>query len=226
MTDAPVICVDGPAGVGKGTLCNKLAQHFGFALLDSGSLYRLTALKVLRSGLATDAGEAEPGKVAARLDVRFVLDGQGGMRIELDGEDVTSAIREEAVSEAASKISAVPAVRAALLQRQRDFAQPPGLVADGRDMGTVVFPDAPAKLFLTADAEERARRRTLQLSESGENAIFDRIYRDILARDERDASRKVAPLKPAEDATVIDTTALSIDEVVAQAIAICDAKMT
>lgn len=226
MIDAPVICVDGPAGVGKGTLCNKLAQHFGFALLDSGSLYRLTALKVLRSGMATNAGEAELGNVAARLDVRFVLAAQDGMRIELDGEDVTGAIREEAVSEAASKISAVPAVRAALLQRQRDFAQPPGLVADGRDMGTVVFPNAPAKLFLTADAEERARRRTLQLSESGENAIFERIYRDILARDKRDASREVAPLKPAGDATVIDTTALSINEVVAQAIAICDAKMT
>ena len=142
------------------------------------------------------------------------------------GHTLATAIRDETVSQAASKVAAKPAVRSALLQRQRDFAQPPGLVADGRDMGTVVFPDAPVKLFLTADAEERAKRRTLQLSESGENAIFERIYRDILARDERDASREVAPLKPAEDATVIDTTALSIDEVVAQAIAICDAKMT
>ena len=224
MADAPVICVDGPAGVGKGTLCSSLASHYDFALLDSGSLYRLTALKVLRSELPTNAEDAALGDVAARLDVRFVLAGQGGTRIELEGDDVTTAIREEAVSEAASKISAVPAVRAALLQRQRDFAQPPGLVADGRDMGTVVFPDAPAKLFLTADAKERAKRRTLQLSESGENAIFERIHRDILARDERDASRKVAPLKPADDAVVIDTTSLSIDEVVAQAIAICDKK--
>lgn len=226
MSTCTVICVDGPSGVGKGTLSKALADHYRFELLDSGSLYRLTALQVLRDDIDPDGDEAVLGSLAQNLDVKFVLDGQGGMRIELEGLNVTTAIRDETVSQAASKVAAKPAVRSALLQRQRDFAQPPGLVADGRDMGTVVFPDAPVKLFLTADAEERAKRRTLQLSESGENAIFERIYRDILARDERDASREVAPLKPAEDATVIDTTALSIDEVVAQAIAICDAKMT
>lgn len=219
MINAPVICVDGPAGVGKGTLCRALASHFGYALLDSGSLYRLTALQALRSN-AVEGSAEQLGALAAQLDVQFQLDA-GGTRIVLDGEDVTTTIREEAVGDAASKVSAVPTVREALLQRQRDFAQPPGLVADGRDMGTVVFPQAPAKLFLTADAAERARRRTLQLSEAGENAIFDRIHSDILARDARDASRKVAPLKPADDAVVIDTTSLSIDEVVAQAIAIC-----
>lgn len=226
MSHCTVICVDGPSGVGKGTLSKALADHYGFDLLDSGSLYRLTALQALRDGLDPDGDDAVLGPLAQTLDVKFVLDGRGGVRIELEGLNVTTAIRDETVSQAASKVAAKPAVRSALLQRQRDFAQPPGLVADGRDMGTVVFPDAPAKLFLTADAEERAKRRTLQLSESGENAIFDRIYRDILARDERDASREVAPLKPAEDATVIDTTSLSIDEVVAQAIAICDAKLT
>ena len=226
MSTCTVICVDGPSGVGKGTLSKALADHYRFELLDSGSLYRLTALQVLRDDIDPDGDEAVLGSLAQNLDVKFVLDGQGGMRIELEGLNVTTAIRDETVSQAASKVAAKPAVRSALLQRQRDFAQPPGLVADGRDMGTVVFPDAPVKLFLTADAEERAKRRTLQLSESGENAIFERIYRDILALDERDASREVAPLKPAEDATVIDTTALSIDEVVAQAIAICDAKMT
>lgn len=221
MSDTPVICIDGPSGVGKGTLCRALASHYGFHLLDSGSLYRLTALKALRDGVDPDADEAVLAPLAANLDVRFVVIGDDA-RIELEGLNVTTAIRDEAVSQAASQVATKPAVRDALLQRQRDFAQPPGLVADGRDMGTVVFPDAPVKLFLVADAEERARRRTEQLSQSGENAIFDRIYADILARDQRDASRTVAPLKPADDAHVIDTTTLSIDDVVAQAKRLCD----
>ena len=200
-----VIAVDGPAASGKGTIAVGVARELGWRYLDSGSLYRLVALKALRAGLAFDA--AEPlATAAATLDVAF--DG-GGVRF--DGQDATEGIRSEAVSAGASQVAVHPAVRAALLARQRAFRQPPGLVADGRDMGTVVFPDALVKVFLTATADERARRRYKQLIAKGISVTLDSLLRDIQERDARDSARATAPLKPAADATILDTTDLTID---------------
>lgn len=209
---SPVITVDGPSGVGKGTLCQWLATRLGWPLLDSGALYRLTALAALRRNLILDD---EPGiaPVAAGLSVTFTPGDDGALQIVLDGEDVSTAIRCEKMGNAASQVAALPAVRAALLQRQRDFRQPPGLIADGRDMGTVVFPDAELKLFLTADAGERAQRRYKQLIEKGMNANLGDLVNEIAERDARDAQRAVAPLKAAADAEVLDTTRLSIADV-------------
>jgi cytidylate kinase len=200
-----VIAVDGPAASGKGTVAAGVASALGFHLLDSGSLYRLVALKALEKGIALDASDAL-ASVAGRLDVAF-SDG----RISLEGRDVSEAIRTEAVSLAASQVAVHPAIRAALLDRQRAFRRPPGLVADGRDMGTVVFPDALLKVFVTASPEERARRRHKQLIEKGNSITIQNLLRDILERDARDAGRAAAPLKPAADAVILDTTDLTIE---------------
>lgn len=206
----PLIAIDGPTASGKGTVAQRVAQVLGWAYLDSGALYRLCALAALRAGVDLD-DEAGLAALAAALPVRFV-DG----RIELDGHDVTEAIRDEAVGNAASRIAVLPALRASLLGLQRSFRRPPGLVADGRDMGTVVFPDATLKVFLTATAESRAERRHKQLIEKGFSANLADLLRDLQQRDERDANRAVAPLRPAEGAVVIDSTHLDIDQTVAQ----------
>ncbi len=200
----PVIAVDGPAASGKGTLAQGVAQGLGFHYLDSGSLYRLVALQALQTGLAL--GQEEPlAAAAAALASAFV-----GDRILLAGVDVTTAIRAPAVSAAASRVAVHPGVRRALLARQRAFRRPPGLVADGRDMGTVVFPDARLKVYVTASAEERARRRYKQLIEKGNPVTLSSLLRDIQERDARDGGRRAAPLRPAADAVMLDTTGMSI----------------
>ena len=212
MTEkAPVITVDGPGGAGKGTLCQLLAEKLEWHLLDSGAIYRVLALAALHHNVALD-DEAGLMPLAAHLDVQFpVLDGQ--VKTILEGEDVSRSIRTEKMGDTASKVAAFPRVREALLRRQRAFRATPGLIADGRDMGTVVFPDAQVKIFLDASAEERANRRLLQLQEKGFDVSFDRLLSEIQARDERDRNRAVAPLKAAADALVIDSTHLSIAEV-------------
>jgi cytidylate kinase len=207
----PVVAIDGPGGSGKGTIAARLARDLGWHLLDSGALYRLIALAALDRGVAED-DEATLARIAVDLDAEFVFAEQG-MRVVLDGRDVGVRLRSEEVSAFSSWIAALPGVRAALVQRQRAFRQAPGLVADGRDMGTVIFPDAKLKIFLTASAEARAARRHKQLKEKGENVNLSRLFRDIEKRDARDCSRAVSPLKPAEDAHVIDSTELSIGEV-------------
>ena len=211
-----IVTVDGPSGAGKGTLCYALAEKLGFALLDSGAIYRVLALAALKSAVDLD-DESGLAALARKLDVQF-LPVDGAVRVLLGGEDVSASIRTQAVAEAASRVAVFPAVRAALLQLQREFAQDSGLIADGRDMGTVVFPAAAAKLFLDASVEARAKRRYKQLQSQGIDGNFARILAEVKARDERDRNRAVAPLKPAEDALVLDSTALSIDEVVKQAL--------
>ncbi len=220
MTLAPILTIDGPSGSGKGTISRRVAARLGWHLLDSGALYRLVALAGARAGLPA-ADEAGHAALAARMQVRFGEDARGEEQVWLGqpGEDVTGAIRTEEAGQGASRVAAWPSVRTALLQRQRDFAQPPGLVADGRDMGTVVFPAAPVKIFLTATAEERARRRHKQLNDKGSGASLAALSLEIAERDRRDSTRAVAPLKPAEDAVVLDSTGLSIEAVVERVMA-------
>ncbi len=208
MSPVPVIAIDGPSASGKGTVAERVAAALGFHFLDSGALYRLTALAALKRGVALHA-EAQLAQLAAALPARFQ-----GAAIWLENENVTDAIRAETVGDGASKVAALPAVRAALLERQRAYRQAPGLVADGRDMGTVVFPDAMAKIFLTASAEARAERRYKQLIEKGISANLHSLVADMRARDARDTARAVAPLKPAPDALMLDTTHMDIESAV------------
>lgn len=215
MTSAtvPVVAIDGPSGSGKGTIGRLLAHRLGWHYLDSGALYRLVALAALQRRL--DLGDRQAlATAAATLNVRFAPT-PGGDRIYLDGIDVGAELRTERTGDGASKVAAVPEVRTALLQRQRDFAVPPGLVADGRDMGTVVFPAARLKVVLTASAEARAMRRHKQLKEKGIDVSLPDLSWDIAQRDARDANRTVAPFKPAPDAQIIDSTSLTPEEVVA-----------
>ncbi|MCS5585918.1 MAG: (d)CMP kinase [Gammaproteobacteria bacterium] len=212
----PVLTIDGPSGVGKGTVARIIAQQQGWHLLDSGAIYRAFALAVDARNVDI-ADESTLEKIANNLDLEFkTKEGSELVSVYLDGQDVSKVLRTEQTGEMASKIASIGVVRAALLKRQQAFAKAPGLVADGRDMGTVVFADAPFKVFLTASAQERANRRLKQLQNQGSEGIISQILADVVARDERDSSRKHSPLKPAEDALIIDTTELSIDKVITQ----------
>lgn len=212
LSKAPVITLDGPGGVGKGTVSGLLAKHLGWHYLDSGALYRLAALAAMNHGVDFD-NESALAVIAEHLDIRFQQEDGTAVTILLEGDDVTRQIRTEEVGSNASRVAAFSRVRDALLRRQRAFRTEPGLIADGRDMGTVVFTDAPLKIYLTATSDERARRRVLQLEQGGSVVEYDQVLQDINERDERDRNRTVAPLKPAEDALVIDTTELSIEAV-------------
>jgi len=211
MSAAPVICVDGPSGAGKGTVSLRLAAALGWHLLDSGALYRVVGFACRQAGVSLDDSDAVAGAARA-LNVDFKPT-DSGVTVWLSGDDVTSAIRSEEGGADASLVAALEPVRAALLLRQQELARLPGLIADGRDMGTVVFPDAPLKIFLTASAEARAERRFHQLQGLGESVSLARLLTDIEQRDARDQSRSISPLVPAEDAIVIDSTALTADEV-------------
>lgn len=213
MSPIPVIALDGPSGSGKGTLASKLANALGWHILDSGALYRLLAFSARKREISLDDVPALEAQ-ALELDVSFVSAGPKKVqRVLLDSEDVTSLIRTEQAGADASIVAAIPEVRDALLQRQRDFQQLPGLIADGRDMGTIVFPEAPLKVFLTASAEERGKRRHLQLKRLGVDVNLADLIGEIEARDARDTQRAIAPLKAASDAIELDSTALGIDQV-------------
>lgn len=209
----PVLTIDGPSGSGKGTVSRLVAGRLGWRLLDSGALYRLVALAGLDRGLDPE-DVVSHAALAEAMDVGFGSDAAGAELVRRDGRDVTGRIRLEEVGQGASRVAAWPPVRAALLERQRRFAEPPGLVADGRDMGTVVFPAAPLKIFLTASAEERAVRRHKQLKDKGSAVSLAALSREIAERDQRDSTRAVAPLRPAEDAQILDSTGLSVAAVV------------
>jgi cytidylate kinase len=211
---APVITVDGPSGAGKGTISHMLAARLGWHFLDSGALYRVTGQACLIEGVDWSDAPAVTA-IARHLEVSFTMADDGEVRVAYKGQDVSRAIRTEDGGRGASTVAAIPEVRTALLQRQREFRRPPGLVADGRDMGTVVFPDAPLKIFLTASAEERARRRYQQLLAKGESVSLPRLLEDIEERDARDRSRQVAPLLPADDAVVVDSTGMPVADVFA-----------
>ncbi|MCK5721268.1 MAG: (d)CMP kinase [Gammaproteobacteria bacterium] len=226
----PVLTIDGPSGSGKGTIVQLVAQKLGWHMLDSGALYRLVAFGSQNNQLSLD-NEDDIANYAANLAVEFKLvnmkpvaekaQHSQELQIILEGNVVGAELRTEVTGNAASKVAAMPKVRQALFQRQRDFRQNPGLVADGRDMGTTIFPDAKVKVFLTASAEERAQRRYKQLKDKGISGNLAALLRDINERDERDSQRSASPLKPAEDAVIIDTSDLSIEQVVEQVLAIC-----
>ncbi|CAH6780965.1 cytidylate kinase [Vibrio chagasii] len=222
-SQSPVITVDGPSGAGKGTLCMLLADKLGFHLLDSGAIYRVLALAAIHHGVDTESEDALV-PLATHLDVQFIAEGDL-VKVILEGEDVSGELRKEETGMAASKVAALPRVREALLRRQRAFSAAPGLVADGRDMGTVVFPEAEAKIFLDASAEERATRRLKQLQQKGLDVKFDDLLSEIQERDDRDRNRPVAPLRPAEDALVLDSTSMNIEQVVEKALHYIESKL-
>lgn len=221
---APVITVDGPGGTGKGTLCGHLSEILGWHLLDSGALYRVLGYAVQQKQVNL---EDIPSlvKTAHELDLDFKKSGEL-VSVLLEGKDISAQIRTEESGNIASKVAAIPEVRVALFERQQSFRQSPGLVADGRDMGTVIFPDADLKIFLTASPEVRARRRYKQLKEKGNDANLAHLLEEIAERDRRDSQRQVAPLKPAEDAVIIDTSDLSIEQVIAKVLTLVKEKIS
>ncbi len=223
--NVPVITIDGPSGAGKGTVARIVAEQLGWHLLDSGAIYRVLAVAAEHHNITADDEESLL-PIAAHLDVQFQICSEGEGKVILEGEDVSNAIRTEEVGALASQVAAFPRVREALLRRQRAFKVSPGLVADGRDMGTVVFIDAPVKVFLTASAEERAQRRFNQLKEKGFDVKIGRLLDDIRQRDERDQNRKVAPLVPAKGSLTLDSTELSIQEVVNKILSFANEKLT
>lgn len=215
----PVVAIDGPAGAGKSTVTKRVARELGYLLVDTGALYRAVALAALRAGISWDDGEALGGlafKLVSERSVSLATEPNGGVSVRLQGEDVSDAIREPAVSQGASKVSVVPAVREALLDMQRAAGEHGGVVLEGRDIGTVVFPEAEAKFFLTASVDVRAQRRLGELISRGVSAELDEVRREVAERDLRDSTRPIAPLKPAADAVGIDSSVLSIDQVVAR----------
>ena len=215
----PVLTIDGPSGSGKGTISRAVAQRLGWHYLDSGAIYRAVGLAAAWEGLDLSDGESIAA-CATRTEIRFITDGEGEPHVIVNGKDATRALRTESAGAAASAIAAHPPLRAALVNLQLRFRAKPGLVADGRDMGTVIFPDAPYKVFLTASAAERAKRRYKQLKDKGVSVNLDSLLHEIAARDERDAGRAVAPLKPAPDAVILDSTGVPITEVVERVLAV------
>lgn len=215
MPPVPVLAIDGPSGSGKGTVSRAVASALGWHYLDSGALYRLAALAAIKGGVNAKDPLAH-ARAASRMNVRFGSHADGSEQVTLDGIDVTAELRSEMTGNAASRVAAIPEVREALVERQKRFVQAPGLVADGRDMGSVIFPEAGLKIFLTASADERARRRHKQLKDKGLDVSLAALSRDIAERDARDTGRKVAPLEAAADAVQLDSTGLEIDEVVAR----------
>jgi cytidylate kinase len=224
MNSVPIMTIDGPSGSGKGTVARAAAHSLGWGLLDSGALYRLVALAGRRADIGLENGAAL-AELAIGLDIRFGSDSQGEEVVWLGGQEVTSDIRTEMAGNDASKVAALPLVRAALLERQRRFALSPGLVADGRDMGTVVFPDAQVKIFLTASPEERAQRRYKQLKQKGVAANLAALSREIAERDQRDSTRAISPLVASDDAVSVDTTGMSVDDVIRRVLNIAHARL-
>ncbi len=212
---APVITIDGPSGSGKGTIALSLARRLGWHFLDSGALYRIVALIVVEQHIDLDDTERLV-HICETLEVVFEADVDRQVRVLLEGLNISQAIRREEVGNVASKVAAIPAIREALVERQIAFRQMPGLVADGRDMGTIIFPTAELKIFLTASTQIRAQRRYKQLKEKGENVNLARLFREIEARDERDRNRAVAPLRPADDAIILDSSSLSVEAVLGE----------
>ncbi|PHS32401.1 MAG: cytidylate kinase [Methylophaga sp.] len=220
MSNIPVLTIDGPSGSGKGTIAQLVAKKLGWHYLDSGAIYRVLAQAAIKHDIDL-ADEPQLVEIAQDLDLVFLLSDKNDLKVMLEGEDVSTIIRSETAGNAASKVAALPLVRAALLERQHDFRQPPGLVTDGRDMGTVVFPDAEHKVYLTASAEVRAQRRYKQLKEKGIESNLSALVTDISERDERDSQREVAPLRPAHDALQLDSSELGIEDVYKHIMAKC-----